>query len=233
MPKRKYAVSNSSSNKRYKPSRKYYKAKRKAKAKARVTTVVRAPGPLAPRTICKMKYVQEIKTDGVNHDYIFNLNSTYDPDRTGSGHQPYGRDTYAALYNSYRVFAVQYKIYFSSNTVTSCRGALMWNTATSAINNYGLINEFPKSRTCIYGVNAPRTLSGHLTLANIVGVTKTQYKTDDRYAAVVGANPAQYLCLHIFNSDNDGDALASDVGQIRVELKYFVEWFDPVDMSQS
>lgn len=38
-----------------------------------------------------------------NRSYAFRANSGYDPDLTGTGHQPYGWDQYAALYDQYVV----------------------------------------------------------------------------------------------------------------------------------
>ena len=71
--------------------------RRRRFAKRRVqktTNVNRSLQPVPSRYICKMKYSTNVATD-INGQYIFNLNSLYDPDRTGTGHQPYGFDNLA------------------------------------------------------------------------------------------------------------------------------------------
>lgn len=46
----------------------------------------------------------------VNGIYQFKINSTYDPDLTGAGSQPLGRDTWAAVYNYYKVLEAHIKV---------------------------------------------------------------------------------------------------------------------------
>lgn len=53
-----------------------------------------------------MRYSTSISitgTIGVATGHIFRANSLFDPDYTGIGHQPYGFDQYAAIYNHYEV----------------------------------------------------------------------------------------------------------------------------------
>lgn len=85
--------------------RKYYRKR------ARKATVIvnKALAPIPQRFITKMKYATDVSTDSQGN-YKFRLNSTYDPDLTGTGHQPYARDTLATLYNRYRVISCGYRI---------------------------------------------------------------------------------------------------------------------------
>lgn len=86
---------------------------------------------------------------GVSALYQYKANSIYDPDLTGSGHQPLGRDTWAAIYDYYKVLETRFTIKIidlhattnstigqSSNTVAARQlspalfGAMMDITAT-------------------------------------------------------------------------------------------------------
>jgi len=75
--------------------------------------------------IVKMPYCDHSSTtttlaSSVNSFYQFKVNSIYDPDLTGGGHQPLGRDTWASIYNYYKVLEVNIKLeLFDTNLVTS------------------------------------------------------------------------------------------------------------------
>nr|QKI29027.1 Cap [Kummerowia striata CRESS virus] len=56
-------------------------------------------------------YRTDVKCDGTtSYQQVFRANSIYDPDYTGSGHQPYFRDTWASMYDYYSVLACKYTI---------------------------------------------------------------------------------------------------------------------------
>lgn len=50
-------------------------------------------------------------------EYVFNVNSVYDPDSTGTGHQPRGYDQYAGFYNAYIVRGFSYNIMFRATSI--------------------------------------------------------------------------------------------------------------------
>lgn len=49
----------------------------------------------------------------------FRANSIYDPDYTGVGHQPYGRDQWVAFYNHYTVLGSKITVHFSATTTST------------------------------------------------------------------------------------------------------------------
>lgn len=55
----------------------------------------------------RLRYADTISLTGVTAGipvwHLFRANSIYDPDYTSVGHQPYGHDTYASIYNHYQV----------------------------------------------------------------------------------------------------------------------------------
>lgn len=61
-------------------------------------------------------------TDGYS-EYVLSLSSVYDPDITGSGHQPRGYDQWANLYNAYRVINCYWTVrfYTSDTNATTVR----------------------------------------------------------------------------------------------------------------
>jgi len=88
------------SNRRAKKT-KYSRFKRKYVPK------FRAPlGNFAATKTVALRYVQDFTLDAsgtASATRLFAVNSIFDPDKTGAGHQPMFRDNYAAIYGTYRV----------------------------------------------------------------------------------------------------------------------------------
>lgn len=228
-PKRKFSESVPNVGRSFKRSKPT--AKDRSRGLARVTTVVRAPGPIPPRMIVKMKYSEAYTSDGVTMDHLWNLNSVFDPNRTGTGHQPYGHDTYISLYNRYRVFAVRYLITISG-TGTGY-GMIGWDNATTTRTNASLWQETPKSRVKLWTPTQPAIFTGRISLPSITGVTHATYKADDRYQSQQGQDPAENLILHTGIANADNSTVAASAAFVKVQLEYYVEWFDQFTLAQS
>lgn len=71
------------------------------------------------------EYLHPGGASGINAWQQWKINSTYDPDLTGTGSQPLGRDTWAGIYNYYKVLETHVKV-----TVTECT-----NVTTSVQDN--------------------------------------------------------------------------------------------------
>lgn len=102
---------------------------------------------IATSTICRLKYAETFSpaiTAGVPYWYFFNLNSPFDPNRTGVGHQPYGFDTLATIYNRYRVYKVSYSVEVLSTggftfQVTALNGAFTPTTPDAGSEQPGTV----------------------------------------------------------------------------------------------
>ena len=160
----------------------------KTKPRSRTTLVVnKAIQPFAQRYIAKMKYSETFALTSLNgYTFGFNLNSIFDPNRTGVGHQPYGHDTLAALYNRYRVIACSWNLSFYSGGSVCRVATLPLNEAytPTSIANVSEVCENPRSRWAIQipGGNT-KLIRGKVYLPTLVGRNKSQYMADDRYQA--------------------------------------------------
>lgn len=73
----------------------------------------RAPSAYEGEKIIVLPYAQSISPTcavGVTAPQQFKINSIFDPDLTGAGNQPLGRDTWASIYNFYKVLETYVKI---------------------------------------------------------------------------------------------------------------------------
>lgn len=63
---------------------------------------------------CKLRYSEQVTIDPVVSSvgsYTFSANGLYDPNISGTGHQPYGFDQLMALYNQYVVMGARIRIF--------------------------------------------------------------------------------------------------------------------------
>lgn len=187
--------------------------------------------PIAQRYICSMKYSQTISLSSLSPIQRFNLNSIFDPDRTGGGHQPYGHDTFQTLYNRYRVISCSYVLTVYNGTVPVRIAALPANEDITA----GTVSEFTENPRARFMVQYPggntNILKGKVHIPSLVGRTKAQYMADDRYQATFGSSPSELAVLNILAA-NLADTPADNTF-CTIELKYKVEMFDVKNLAQS
>lgn len=204
---------------------------RKAKRGNRKVKVLSALNPIPARQIVRMKYAEAFETNVANaYNFTFNLNSIYDPNRTGTGHQPYGHDQLALLYNRYRVIGCRYVVQAYSGSSPIRFGILPANEVKSV----GTVSELIENPRAQYKLQIPggntQVIKGNAYIPAITGRSKTQYMSDDRYQASFGASPAELAILNIC-------ALTmAEVGvtvQFQITLEYLVEVFDVIPLGQS
>jgi hypothetical protein len=84
--------------------------------------ITRVPGLGFPHAmVSQLRYCDTLtmtSTAGSFAKYVFRWNSTFDPDLTGTGHQPLFRDTYASLYDQYAVTDAWFEVQFINNTIS-------------------------------------------------------------------------------------------------------------------
>lgn len=151
------------------------------------------------------------------------LNSIYDPDVSGTGHQPLMRDLWASQYDYYSVLSTQYHIeaYNCSNDnigwtvvgtnlqrVSGCIATLIPTTSTSDIANATTGLPFPavemkNTQSQAIWPEGLAVWDGTLTPGDFI-VDAKDSDTDNTWTAV-GSNPAvqRYLGV-VFNSNNSG-----------------------------
>lgn len=191
--------------------------------------------PVPARFITKHKYAEAVtlSSAGLN-TYRWNLNSLYDPNRTGLGHQPYGFDSLSALYNRYRVISCKYVLSCVSDTANIAFAALPANDTAVVISNVSEARENPR---CKYAVQNPggtlKVLKGNVYLPALVGRTKTQYMSSDAYQSVVTSSPSELMVLNCFAQGMNDDPVFNPTPTFNILLEYTVEWFDVQNVDQS
>lgn len=207
--------------------------------RSNASTMVSKMAPIPDRYLTKLRYSEgnSITYTALSEyaSYQYRLNSIYDPNLTGVGHQPLGHDELANLYNRYRVLGVAYKVVITnrdSNYEGEIAIQLRPNSTLStkfsdvAESNYSQVRTI---RTAPAG--GVQTLKGYISIARIRGVKKSVARNDDTYQALFGANPTREPVLNIYLR-NQNVNFNMDFAW-RVYLTYYVVCSDTKVLQQS
>lgn len=195
---------------------------------------------IAPIVRVKQKYFEQVVLgDGATspYPYTFRLNSTYDPNETGTGHQPKGRDFYASMYNDYIVLGGRYIVRFmnigdatAQHVFTSVETAATVNrhvndnqTAIEAVGKYvkaGHCRGYNQSLGDNYYV-----ISGKWSAEDFVQGGQSM---DEMFTAGVGTNPSTPIRLHLNCAKITGAATAASNMYAEVFLELDVVYKTPI-----
>lgn len=194
------------------------------------------PRPFPVRTIAKLKYatiVPLLSSLTPIANYLFSCNSIYDPDTTGTGHQPYGHDTYATIYNQYTVL---YSIITVQVSMGNSANSYTWGVGIEDA-NIGTVN------TVDTWMERPTYKSNLQTARDAYNSQVIRLKWDrmkrfpheDVYrglSAPFGSSPTE---SEFFNVIIQSPSATGALGQFyaTVTIDYFCELYEPKDLGSS
>lgn len=158
--------------------------------------------------------------------------SLFDPRASLGGHQPLFFDQYAAMYKSYIVYGIKYKFTFISQFDYGATAYVVYRTDTTTETNQETITE-RNNRTIVRGLQqtGPFVNKGYVSIASMYGVNKRVVATDDKFKALISANPTNMVYITPYIAQYH-PSLAKDT-VIQVELTYYCEFLDRMDVSAS
>lgn len=166
-------------------------------------------------------------------DQTFNLGSVFDPDFTGTGHQPRGFDEWAAIYGRYRVWGVKAYILMRQRAAHGLIGRVILSNSSGTMATTTNLGEF--SNATYIGVTSSDAppLRKRLTIQpwKVLGMTRSQYAANEDVSALVSASPSESAYLHLVGSNVDGVTLADF--EYEITLYFTVEFFDRININQS
>lgn len=180
-----------------------------------------------PSMRVKQRYFDYHASDSVTFGKMFNINSTFDPDRTGTGHQPNGRDNMAAIYNKYRVHGAKITVNFVATSAQPYMGLISAVNNATSMSTYYILNEAPGTKKKCVGFSGDAcTIRLKADCAAIAGVSKLTYEADDIYAANVSGDPGEIMTFQIFMCKVDGTVLTSGAVYAEILIEYDVTYYD-------
>lgn len=236
-------------------SRRVYKSRRST-AEPTAVTVARAPTiggtsvgtslltktPLFPiRKYVKSQLYYEdgiIRTTTVGGTaiYTFSANGLFDPNITGTGHQPIGFDQMMALYEHYTVIRSHIKVTFFNSSAEPARVAIYLSPdnitpSRTAIMENGLIKTRMISGDTGAGTHRQATIELTCDVPKYFGKSYQSILAETEMSGTIAANPAEqvYFVIAIWNPVGIDDA---NVG-LDVVLSYDSMYWEPKKLASS
>lgn len=191
-----------------------YPSKPRATGKGRITngrgyglntTIINNYQNLFPaRTIKYMRYstnFQLTSTSGAVASYVFAANGLFDPDITGTGHQPMGFDQMMQFFSHYTVIRAKLILVANHASTTPMQVVLRYDAAATPLT---VIERILENGGNVYAHidstgtdNAQKEISLTCDIAKLQGVNPGALTADNSLRGDVASNPAELTYFHI------------------------------------
>lgn len=195
-----------------------------------------------PRSlITKLKYIEApatFTTVGVTpQTNIYRANSIFDPDFTGIGHQPLFYDTYAAIYQNYRVIGSKIRVTFApledrtDTSISSVGGpwvvGIGGSTTTTAFGS-SIRNRMEQNDSVWKILNARTGADGVQTVVAVFEPLRNLGfpAGDDTVSAGISTNPSKQWYWHVWVGQLTNSYTTTV--SVTTEIEYTVELMNPL-----
>lgn len=192
----------------------------------------RGLSPFPRSRITRHRYVDTVTmatngVPGVPQYYIYRANSTYDPDLTGTGHQPMFRDEMANIYTNYTVLNAYIKVTFYQGDTAQMHYAVIASNDAALTNDPLVLKEqyrLPVARTASLN-SKPVVRKASYDAKKWWKTSMSGIMADDTFKTPVASNASRAVHFHVaILPMNPAATGASTVCQ--VELVQIVMWRD-------
>lgn len=200
--------------------------------------------PMPNKFATKLRYAESFSLNppagGLVGAYIFSANGLYDPNYTGTGHQPRGWDQFMTMYDHATVIGSKITVHFTTAGVVGTSGPLTvgialkdGTTTASSKNDYmegrnvrsGILRRNATTDDC-YTLSLSKTFSAK----KFLGISKPMSSSLLRNSA--SGNPSEQAWFHLFAQVLTG---ATDSASIdcQVVIDYLCVFTEPKQPAQS
>lgn len=189
------------------------------------------------RTVRNLRYSDNFQlttTAGAVASYVFAANSLFDPNVTGTGHQPMGFDQMMVFYNHFCVTKAKVFLVAANASSTPCQISLRQDAAATPLTVIERILEMGgNAQTHLDvtgGTNAQKELTLAVDIAKLQGITWQALMADPTLRGDVAASPAELTYFHIQLFSAAGFTAVVNFDILIEYTSYFLE---PRDATQS
>lgn len=188
------------------------------------------------RVISKLKYSDTYplsSTAGSIGKQVLYINSTFDPDNTGTGHQPLYRDTFATIYDQYAVVSATIRVTFVTTAVgvPMLVGALIEDDNATSTTANTLIEQSNGQSAML--ANATGSPSTHTFVVNwdCKKILQIDPYTSESYKTSITSNPTEVSSLLLWSAP--ADTASSATTYVHVVMEQVVLWTELATPTQS
>ncbi len=205
---------------------------------ASVSSFIRLP--VGPNTLIrKLRYVDSVVLNagaGAAANHFFSANGLFDPDVTGTGHQPLGFDQYIAMYDHYKVLSSKMTIHPLANPSASTADnqqiitIYLDDDTTAIVNSNNMIEQGQTSYTVLNSGASAQTKS--ISKSFVSSTFFSNRLSSSQLLGTSSANPAEQCFYNLsttaLNGSGDPVSLA-----ILVVIDYVVSFSERKTLGSS
>lgn len=222
--------------------RRLYRIKKSKMYRRRFAPMSRSAYPLGTSTVKRFKYTEFFTINpsiGSAGSYVFKANDLYDPNFTGTGHQPYGFDQIIQFYNHFQVLGakVTFKVYPGTNAPPFVMGVRLDDTNSLTTTNVDYLMEQPRNKRKLIGTGNNTTdkntqITHTFSGSKFFRVAPTAFKGNRAYMGTSGSSPSEeaYFICWIGPTNGSTDLTTYDCS---VEIEYIARFTEPREVSPS
>lgn len=194
--------------------------------------------PLFPATVVKsLRYSTDFSltsTAGAVSSYVFRANDLYDPDYTGTGHQPMGFDQMMQFYNHFCVIKARIIVTFKNYSSVDCTACVRQDADLTPLTTIDRILEFGGNVTTNLGnagvFSSNQNLELGIDIPKLQGVSRKTITADPNLRGDASSSPTELTYFHVQIWDAAGNNQSVKCSVILEQLAVFTE---PRDMVSS
>lgn len=207
-------------------------------SRIKTTEVIQRSIPLfSARTTKRLRYstnIQLASTSGAVTSYVFAANGLFDPDVTGTGHQPMGFDEMMVYYNHYTVAQARLQAVCKCVSSTKMTVGIKYDGAATPVTvvdrlveDGASVIEYLELGTTM---GSTKRLEMGLDIARVQGISRKALTADTSLRGTSSANPSELSYFHVQVWDAAGQ---SGTVNIDIIIDFVAIFTEPRDATTS